>query len=294
MTIGEKIKTLRTKACLTQKEVCGDFMTRNMLSRIESGSALPSLATLCYLADKFEVDPGYLISREENTDAFVKLQIIGKVRKLYESQEYKECLALIEGHPCKDVELSLYYASCALLAGKDRYAEGDFEGSLDLFQKGAERLSGFPICRTLSEIFDCLIQKCKGAAEQRPFESISLPENSFTKYLHERLIYDFLLKLIKTDRYEIAAQVFDQLKISNPLLRKHINARLSMASSNHARARTLLSEIVSSFDGQSGDLPFKYLIYSDLEISCKAIGDYEGAYTSAIEKNNLASILKIK
>ena len=41
--IGEKIKALRISKRMTQSELAGDQITRNMLSLIENGSALPSL-----------------------------------------------------------------------------------------------------------------------------------------------------------------------------------------------------------------------------------------------------------
>ena len=55
MTIGQKIKELRNKAGLTQSELCRDFITRNMLSRIEHDAALPSLGTLCELCQKLGI-----------------------------------------------------------------------------------------------------------------------------------------------------------------------------------------------------------------------------------------------
>ena len=44
--LGRRIKEARLAKKLTQAEVVGDFITRNMLSQIESGSALPSVKTL--------------------------------------------------------------------------------------------------------------------------------------------------------------------------------------------------------------------------------------------------------
>ena len=50
MTLGEKIKAARVERHMTQKDVVGDYITRNMLSKIENGSATPSVKTLEYLA----------------------------------------------------------------------------------------------------------------------------------------------------------------------------------------------------------------------------------------------------
>ena len=55
MTIGEKIKHYRLKQGLTQSQLAGNFITRNMLSQIENGTANPSLATIEYLTKKLSL-----------------------------------------------------------------------------------------------------------------------------------------------------------------------------------------------------------------------------------------------
>lgn len=41
MNLGEKLKQLRRLRGVTQKELAGNFLTRNMLSQIERGVAMP-------------------------------------------------------------------------------------------------------------------------------------------------------------------------------------------------------------------------------------------------------------
>ena len=50
MELGQKLKKARLDAGLSQRQLCGDTITRNMLSQIENGSAKPSLATLQVLS----------------------------------------------------------------------------------------------------------------------------------------------------------------------------------------------------------------------------------------------------
>ena len=50
MDLSQKLKQARLDAGLSQKALCGDRITRNMLSQIENGSARPSMDTLRYLA----------------------------------------------------------------------------------------------------------------------------------------------------------------------------------------------------------------------------------------------------
>ncbi len=46
MGIGQQIRSARMEMGLSQRQLCGDVITRNMLSQIENGTATPSLATL--------------------------------------------------------------------------------------------------------------------------------------------------------------------------------------------------------------------------------------------------------
>ena len=52
MALSQRLKQARLEAGLSQKALCGDRITRNMLSQIENGSARPSMDTLRYLAQQ--------------------------------------------------------------------------------------------------------------------------------------------------------------------------------------------------------------------------------------------------
>ena len=64
MKIGEKIKKLRIERQMTQTEVCGDYITRNMLSKIENGSATPSVQTMEHIAKQLGVGVSELFEDE--------------------------------------------------------------------------------------------------------------------------------------------------------------------------------------------------------------------------------------
>lgn len=53
--LGARIKEARIAKKMTQSQVVGNFITRNMLSQIENGNALPSIPTLEYLADVLDL-----------------------------------------------------------------------------------------------------------------------------------------------------------------------------------------------------------------------------------------------
>lgn len=74
-TLGNRIKEARLAKKLTQTEVVGNFITRNMLSQIESGTATPSIKTLTYLADVLDLPVEQLIGAEEPGDLTLLLEL---------------------------------------------------------------------------------------------------------------------------------------------------------------------------------------------------------------------------
>ncbi len=68
MTLGERLRQARREAGLTQRQLCGSEITRNMLSQIENGSANPSVATLRYLAQRLNRPVGYFLEEAESVD----------------------------------------------------------------------------------------------------------------------------------------------------------------------------------------------------------------------------------
>ena len=75
MNIGEKIKDLRQSKMMTQQQLAGDMITRNMLSRIENGAALPSVPTVVYLADRLNIPAGYLLADDKDAFLYQKISI---------------------------------------------------------------------------------------------------------------------------------------------------------------------------------------------------------------------------
>jgi transcriptional regulator with XRE-family HTH domain len=67
MDLGQKIKAARLEAGLSQRQLCGDRLTRNMLSLIENGSARPSMDTLAYLAQQLGKSVSYFLEEQAVT-----------------------------------------------------------------------------------------------------------------------------------------------------------------------------------------------------------------------------------
>ena len=64
MALGQRIKQARLEAGLSQRQLCGDTITRNMLSQIENGSAQPSMDTLRHLAARLGKPVSFFLEEE--------------------------------------------------------------------------------------------------------------------------------------------------------------------------------------------------------------------------------------
>lgn len=71
MELGQKIRQARLEAGLSQRQLCGEEITRNMLSLIEHGSAQPSMKTLAYLARKLGKPMGYFLEEDARDPSFL-------------------------------------------------------------------------------------------------------------------------------------------------------------------------------------------------------------------------------
>lgn len=122
MTLGEKLRRTRQERGLTQKQLAGERITRNMLSQIENDLAQPSMRTLEYLADALGVEPGWLMMQEQSGDAQSALT---QARELLREGAFAACLAALE--PLSGEEALLMRAVCARSLAADALDDERFE-----------------------------------------------------------------------------------------------------------------------------------------------------------------------
>ena len=94
MNLTEKLKAARLEAGLSQRQLCGDRITRNMLSQIENGAARPSMGTLQYLAQRLGKPVSYFL--EEQAVVSPNLEIIAQARAAYGQKDYARVLTDLE------------------------------------------------------------------------------------------------------------------------------------------------------------------------------------------------------
>lgn len=190
MTLGEKLKQARIEAGLSQRQLCADVITRNMLSQIENGSARPSMDTLAFLAAGLGKTVSYFL--EEDAVTSPNQDLMARARQDFEKKDWPRVLKNLEHYRLPDPVFhreqrllrqlaALELAAEALKQGKIPYAkdlleeleweEGDYcredlnRQKLLLLAKAAPEKAG-EICRKLPAMDEELLLRASVALEQ--------------------------------------------------------------------------------------------------------------------------------
>ena len=143
MTLGEKMKQARLEAGLSQRQLCGDVITRNMLSRIEHGMARPSMDTLRELAARLNKPVSYFL--EEDTVCSPNQGVMESARAAFEKGNDSDVLEILkefrEPDPVYRVERPLMESLALLGAAEGALRENRGRYARELLAR-AETLEG--------------------------------------------------------------------------------------------------------------------------------------------------------
>ena len=120
MTMGQRILAARLAAGLSQRELAGEEITRNMLSSLEHDSANPSVATLRYLSKRLGKPMGYFLGEDGPSEAI----------SAFEQGDYRRCRELLSGAEARWLGpmARLREAEQAIAGGRIPYARELLEG----------------------------------------------------------------------------------------------------------------------------------------------------------------------
>ncbi len=100
MELGEKLRQARLEAGLSQRQLCGEEITRNMLSQIENGAARPSMKTLQYLASRLGKSVSFFL--EETAPVSPNVEVMVSARRLYDRGDPAGAALVLEGYQAPD------------------------------------------------------------------------------------------------------------------------------------------------------------------------------------------------
>lgn len=282
--IGEKLRSLRLMRGFTQKDLAGNMLTRNMLSQIERGAALPSFQTVAYLSDRLGIDPGYFFDSAHNFTFYELKKEFPQIRVLCNEKRFEDCLRLAEPYENEDdEELWFVLSHCHYHLALADFEYSRFESAsrhLEKSEKYSLR-SRYPSAFSERIAFYKKLIAAYRSGERVASSSLMEVIPSKDGY-SDFLLYTFLIALIDGNQADKATVIYNTVRINNEFYRSHFNALLAAQLYNYDRAKELLWSIVNS--DQFSFSPFLYRVYDDLERYCKATEDYEGAYKCAVAK----------
>lgn len=287
MRIGEKIKELRSEKMMTQSELAGDAITRNMLSCIENGSAQPSLATLKHIASKLNVSVGYLLSEGEEEKTYLKMAQISNIKNAYLSGNLRICRDMCQNSMFEnDDEVHLIYSESSLGLGEERFSAGNLKQACFFFDEALE-MASMTIYNTghivaLAAAYFRYIRKISATLssdviDENDTEIYAAINNDFVRYV---IAFD----AIDDVDFDTAQRVISSVDLSSPYY-LHIQARLDMLGGKYDEAYSKLYTILTS--PTKIQEPLMYFVFCDLEIACKERKDFKGAYEYSNNKMGL-------
>ena len=290
MKIGEKIKKLRTEKLMTQAELSGSAITRNMLSQIENGVARPSLETVQYLATRLNVSPGYLLAEGSDEQIYLKYREITNIKRAYMSEDYRICRDMcLHTESDGDDEIRLILAECNLEIAIEEFDEGNLRSACEYFDEAIESCAS-TIYRT-----ETILGKAGLYFRSMRIISATLDSNLVDDEeinLHPALTNDvsrYLFAAIQIDRaIREEAPVPDFHRFSlHPSSAYYLllEAEAWMREGDYASAFHHLHGLL--IDQTLVSQPVLYFVLCDLEICCRELNDYKRAYEYSNSKISL-------
>ncbi len=291
MEIGKKIKAIRTEKLMTQTELSGDIITRNMLSQIENGSAQPSLNTILFLSKRLGVPAGYLLSDGEEEFVYSKIKVMKNIKKAYLDHNFEWCREMcMSSFDEYDDELELILTDCCIGTAEEHMRNGRLYLAREMLDEA--------LLHSEKTIYSTVTQKNKIYVMFHLLKGISptLDSNeadtdTSPRLLDPALFGDVFCKYIAIMCGENENQMIENsdMKLSeyDKLFIAHIDARNKMLSGDFKKASDILKQIM---DGET--VPERLLLYiccEDMEKCCREMEDYKGAYEFS---NNKIEILE--
>lgn len=153
MELGEKLKQARQEAGLSQRQLCGDQVTRNMLSQIENGSARPSMETLAYFAARLGKPLSWFLG--ENAVLSPNRDTMAAARESIDAGDYGAAANALERYTGPDEIYDREYRLMAWLIKIHMAAKAASQGrepyALQLLRQ-AESLEALPPLNRLPEL----------------------------------------------------------------------------------------------------------------------------------------------
>ncbi len=273
-TLGQKIKLRRKELGLTQKQLAGDVMTRNMLSLIESDKAMPSFPVCEYLAAALRLPLPFLFSGKDDLKTYQKNEEVKLLRQYFSNGSFELCIKNALTLDFEDDEINLIITKSAFELGKSLIMRGSLQEGIKYLSM-CEEYSKRTIYSDNSTLFAIRLYKSIGESFQSPM--LDFDKNSFENEILSSYEIDFYKYLT----YDLEHEYKDGL------MRAHIEAKRAIKSNRYIDAKAILEELIENKSQYRYNAFIIYSVYSDIESVYRQLLDFESAYRFSSKRISL-------
>lgn len=290
MNIGQKIRELRLAKLMTQSELAGTFITRNMLSCIENGSAQPSLSTIQYIAGRLNVPAGFLLAEEGDEAVYRKMNSFANIKKAYTAGDLRGCRNLcVSGCPEPDDEISLLLADCDAGIAAEEFWSGRLRSSCRFFDEALRYAKQTVYCTAHIQALAAVYFRYLTRLSPSLYSDEAENEKTFDfSYVGAFAVYVGALEALDERCLQAAQDALSQLE-EGSFFYEHLHVRILVEQRLFAEARALLSRMLKA---ETPLNPIQlYAVLCDMEICCRETEDFKGAYAYSNDKIALSEQL---
>ena len=286
MTLGQKIRKVRLMRGLTQSELAGDCVTRNMLSQIENDQATPSMRTLEHIAETLEVSVGWLLSPGDlESDDHV-----AQARALLRDGQYDACMTLLQQEKSSDDERILWMrALCAQQLSEQALMQERFAEAKTLAQQAlacAEKCL-YPMTELRFAVQGVLARCCMSVGENADEAAAAFRETY--AQLHADVRYHLLMARYHLEQEHIQAaerEIWSIAELPDADRAEYLILRGRIANRKEQYENAVLYFQQAQ---ETGTLPklLQRELYAGLEKCYKETEQYKLAYEYAAKQREL-------
>lgn len=263
MNMGERFRSARLEAGLSQSQLCRDVVSRNMLSQIESGTAKPSLSTLEILAQRLGKPVGWFFG--EDTEVLSGRSQAEAAWSAYKEGRLSEAARILNGR--KDLQrfqdVALLKAMVLLDLTEQAIEEQRYPYARELLSWARQDVQAFPSLRRRALLL-------QGRLEGQKAEPLSreLPSLDQELMLRARAA----MEMRDPDR---AAQLLEAAEKHNDPNWALLRGRVYQAQGHYRSAVRLYHQAEQAFPQQ---------VYPLLERCYRELEDFKQAYFYACKQ----------
>ena len=278
--LGEKIKKRRKELAITQSALAAGKITRNMLSLIENGAAMPSYDTALYLAEALDLPLPYLFSDDLNLFFYEKSERIDNIKKLFTEKKYTACMTALDALSGHDDETDFIYAKSAFEQGKRFVFQGSLISASKYFTISQDK------CK--STVYDTSDIECFIPLYEAIITNIGAPllefdEEHFLESYKTSADFEFYKYIVQDSAYQFENKVYA----------KHLAAKAYLKQRDYYAAIPLLLEIEETKSSKDSNATVLFGVYTDLQLAYKQVGNFESAYRYSSKLISLMNGFKI-